>query len=320
MSTGASRHLLKSPPVFRERLAGGSCAFCSRLQPDPDPSQSHTGVITASVVSGSRDVQWKRCSTDVRRVIVVRTDSARATAEFVWGCWDRDVRFSVTARTNTQVTRAVSAIAGDPSAWSRARRQNGKIREGAGVAEATAYVDLWAWPPGTLLISRREPLHSGGQQSLFPDLELCQLRGPAALGLGDEVLESLVESLQVRLRRAVLHLARDHVSFSILIMTMPFRPASRSFWKKSTNSSPLTASTMFGSSCLAESSGDCAPRLPKMQLVGVRDGGGKGPVPGPMSVPHFSTEPAAVVEYRCRTTGQVPVSHRGHLRDQVLIT
>lgn len=109
--------------------------------------------------------------TGVRREIVVRADSAGASAEFVWGCYDRAVRFSVTARTNTQITRAISAIANDPSAWRRARRQNGQVRKGAAVAEVTAWVDLEGWPPGTRLIIRREPLHPGAQQSLFPDLE-----------------------------------------------------------------------------------------------------------------------------------------------------
>jgi hypothetical protein len=39
------------------------------------------------------------------------------------------------------------------------------------VAELTDLVDLAAWPAGTRLIVRREPLHPGAQTSLFPDLE-----------------------------------------------------------------------------------------------------------------------------------------------------
>jgi hypothetical protein len=39
------------------------------------------------------------------------------------------------------------------------------------VAEATDLVDLSEWPPRTRLIIRREPLHPGAQQSLFPSLE-----------------------------------------------------------------------------------------------------------------------------------------------------
>ena len=38
------------------------------------------------------------------------------------------------------------------------------------MAEVTDLVDLSDWPPGTRLIIRREPLHPGAQQSLFPSL------------------------------------------------------------------------------------------------------------------------------------------------------
>jgi hypothetical protein len=124
--------------------------------------------LPARVAAGHRD---DSLPTEVRRKIVVRTDSAGATSEFVWGCFDRNIGFSVTARTNAQVQAAISFIADDQSRWKRARRQDGRHRKGAAVAEATDLVDLSAWPPGTRLIIRREPLHPGAQQSLFPDLE-----------------------------------------------------------------------------------------------------------------------------------------------------
>ena len=109
--------------------------------------------------------------TEVRRRIVVRADSAGATEEFVWGCFDRHVGFSVSARTNAQVHGAIAAIAGDGGHWKPARRQDGRRRKGAAVCEVTDLVDLSAWPPGTRLVIRREPLHQGAQQSLFPGLE-----------------------------------------------------------------------------------------------------------------------------------------------------
>ena len=39
------------------------------------------------------------------------------------------------------------------------------------MAELTDLIDLSAWPDGTRLIVRREPLHPGAQTSLFPSLE-----------------------------------------------------------------------------------------------------------------------------------------------------
>ena len=107
----------------------------------------------------------------VARAVVVRTDSAGATQGFVWGCRERNVGFAVAARTNAQVKAAIAAVAEDDSRWKLARRQDGRLRQGAAVAEVTDLVDLSEWPPATRLIIRREPLHPGAQASLFPSLE-----------------------------------------------------------------------------------------------------------------------------------------------------
>jgi hypothetical protein len=107
----------------------------------------------------------------VRRAMVVRADSAGATYDFVWGCRARNVGFAVSARSNDQLTAAISQIADDRGRWKPALRQDGKRRKGAAVAEVTDLVELPKWPPGTRLIIRREPLHPGAQASLFPSLE-----------------------------------------------------------------------------------------------------------------------------------------------------
>jgi hypothetical protein len=107
----------------------------------------------------------------VRRAMVVRADSAGATNDFVRGARARNVGFAVAARSNAQVTAAISQIADDEGRWKPALRQDGKVRKGAAVAEVTDLVDLSKWPPGTRLIIRREPLHPGAQASLFPSLE-----------------------------------------------------------------------------------------------------------------------------------------------------
>jgi hypothetical protein len=107
------------------------------------------------------------------RPVVVRTDSAGCTHEFVWGCRDRNIGFAVVARSNKQVTAAISRTFTEtnPDRWAPARRQNGQVRDGAQVAELTDLVDLSEWPEGTRLIVRREPLHPGAQQTLFPSTE-----------------------------------------------------------------------------------------------------------------------------------------------------
>ena len=109
----------------------------------------------------------------VARVVVVRTDSAGCTFGFVAGCRDRNIGFAVVARSNAQLTAAISRTFTETGSgrWMPARRQDGEVREGAQVAELTDLVDLTDWPNGTRLIVRREPLHPGAQPSLFPSTQ-----------------------------------------------------------------------------------------------------------------------------------------------------
>jgi Transposase DDE domain group 1 len=107
----------------------------------------------------------------VARPVMVRADSAGATRGFVGGCRARNVGFAVVARKNTQIHGAISKIELDDDRWQPALTQTGDERPGAAVCEVTDLVDLSAWPEGTRLIVRREPLHPGAQTSLFPSLE-----------------------------------------------------------------------------------------------------------------------------------------------------
>ena len=104
------------------------------------------------------------------RAVQVRVDSAGCT-EFVWHCRDRNVGFAVVARSNAAIHAAISRVVDDGDTWEPALRQDGELRDGAAVAELTELVDLSGWPEGTRLIVRREPLHPGAQQSLFPSSE-----------------------------------------------------------------------------------------------------------------------------------------------------
>ena len=103
----------------------------------------------------------------VAREVQVRSDSA-AGRTFALACRSRNVGFAVVARSNEEIHAAISRVAYDSAAWAPAVRQDGQPRPGAAVIEVTGLVDLSDWPPGTRLIIRREPLHPGAQQSLFP--------------------------------------------------------------------------------------------------------------------------------------------------------
>ena len=107
----------------------------------------------------------------VRRPVRVRADSAGGVPRLAAAFRDRNVGFSVVARTNPQIQGAIWSIIEAPRDWFPALAQDGSEREGAVVTEITDLVDLSAWPTGTRLILRREALHPGAQTSLFPDLE-----------------------------------------------------------------------------------------------------------------------------------------------------
>jgi hypothetical protein len=91
--------------------------------------------------------------------MVVRTDSAGCTHGFVDGCRQRNIGFAVVARSNAQVSAAISRTYTEtnPDRWAPTRRQSGEARTGAQVAELTDLVDLADWPEGTRQIVRREP-------------------------------------------------------------------------------------------------------------------------------------------------------------------
>ena len=107
----------------------------------------------------------------VRRPVEVRADSAGCSARLAAEFRTRNIGFSVVARTNPQVQAAISRAAEDADRWAPSLTQGGDERDGAAVAELTDLIDLSAWPDGTRLIVRREPLHPGAQTSLFPSLE-----------------------------------------------------------------------------------------------------------------------------------------------------
>ena len=101
------------------------------------------------------------------RSVQLRADSAGCSTEIPHGCRDRNVGFSLAARSNAQVHTAIHQVRFDGGCWEPALKQNGEPDGTATVAELTSLVDLRGWPERTRLIVRREPLHPGAQRTLF---------------------------------------------------------------------------------------------------------------------------------------------------------
>jgi len=153
-------------------------ALSGKLRPGNAGSTTladHVEVLDAAIAQLPAEVAaGHRVGEDpgaVGRRVVVRTDSAGCSTKFAFACRARNVGFFFVARTNTQLQGAIFDTLGIEDLWTPALHQDGTLRPGAGVAELTELVDLSAWPEGTRLIVRREPLHPGAQHSLFPSLE-----------------------------------------------------------------------------------------------------------------------------------------------------
>lgn len=135
----------------------------------------HLTVLDAAIAQLPADVALGHRDGDdaevVGRAVQVRTDSAGCSQGFAKACRARHVGFALVARSNQGIHAAISRIEHDQGRWKPALRQDGEARPGAAVTEVSDLLDLSAWPEGTRLIVRREPLHPGAQTTLFPSME-----------------------------------------------------------------------------------------------------------------------------------------------------
>jgi DDE family transposase len=101
--------------------------------------------------------------------MLVRTDSAGATHDFVDGCRDRGVRFSIGLPVDQRVRDTL--LLAQEEDWIPAVESDGSERDGAWVIELTDLIDFDRWPEHTRVIARRERPHPGAQLSLFDQHE-----------------------------------------------------------------------------------------------------------------------------------------------------
>jgi Transposase DDE domain group 1 len=105
-----------------------------------------------------------------RRQVLIRTDSAGGTQEFL--AWltkpGRRLQYSVGFTITSDVQDAILKI--PAQAWTPAYDGDGKPRKGAWVAEITGMLDLSSWPKGMRVIVRKERPHPGAQLR-FTDID-----------------------------------------------------------------------------------------------------------------------------------------------------
>jgi hypothetical protein len=99
----------------------------------------------------------------LRRRVLVRADSGGGTHDFL--AWltkpGRRLQYSVGFTITDDVQQAIATV---PSrAWTPAYDSDGRVRDGAWVAELTGLLDLTGWPKGMRVIARKERPHPGAQ-------------------------------------------------------------------------------------------------------------------------------------------------------------
>ena len=120
----------------------------------------HLAVLDAALA------QLPATATDTE--ILVRTDSAGATHDFIDGCIDRRVRFSVGLPIDTGVRDAFMLVQEED--WIPAVDTDGGRRDGAWLVELTGLYEHH-WGDGVRVIARRERPHPGAQLTLFDTAE-----------------------------------------------------------------------------------------------------------------------------------------------------
>ena len=169
-------------PMFCFADATGE-ALAARLRPGnaaANDAADNLEVLDDAITQLPAGVAAGHCVDDdlgeVRRRVMVRSDSAGCTAGLVDGCRSRNIGFAVVARRKTAVSAAVANT--DNDRWVPALNQDGTpaqpIHQDDGddkvamVCEVTDLVDLSSWPKGTRLIVRREPLHPAPKPASYP--------------------------------------------------------------------------------------------------------------------------------------------------------
>ena len=127
----------------------------------PGNAGANTAADHITVVDGALEQIPQEIVEDAR--IVVRTDSAGATHEFLDYLHDARIGYLCGLDLTEGVRTAILDL--PENAWVPALRQDGSERDGAQVAELTDRLELTSWPEGSRVIVRRERPHPGAQLS-----------------------------------------------------------------------------------------------------------------------------------------------------------
>jgi hypothetical protein len=130
-----------------------------------------------------------------RRKVLVRTDSGGGTHEFL--TWltapSRRLHYSAGMTITEDMQAAIGKV--PVSAWTPAYDGDGRVRDGAWVADITGLTDLSGWPAGMRVIVRKERPHPGAQ------LRFTDVDGHRFTAFATDARRGQLADLELRHRR-----------------------------------------------------------------------------------------------------------------------
>ena len=130
-----------------------------------------------------------------RRRVLVRTDSAGGTHSFLeWlTAPSRRLHYSVGVTIAEDTQTAILKVPAD--SWTPAYDGDGRVRDGAWVADITGMLDLSSWPAGMRVIVRKERPHPGAQ------LRFTDIDGHRFTAFATDARKGQLADLELRHRR-----------------------------------------------------------------------------------------------------------------------
>jgi len=135
----------------------------------------------------------QRSGTRPGRRVLIRTDGAGATHEFLTWLHRRRLSYSIGFGLPDDTADLLSRIPAE--VWTPAYDANDEVRDGAWVAELTDLLDLSGWPPGMRVIARKERPHPGAQ------LRITDAEGLRVTAFATNTRRGQLADLELRHRR-----------------------------------------------------------------------------------------------------------------------
>lgn len=160
----------------------------------PGNAGSNTAADHITVVRDAlKQLPGRRSGTRPGRKVLIRTDAAGCTHEFLDWVVSQRLSHSVGFTLPDDFAQTLPRI--PKQAWTPAIDADGRVRDGAWVADVTALLDLSRWPNGMRVIVRKERPHPGAQ------LRLTDVDGHRVTAFAANTPRGQLADLELRHRR-----------------------------------------------------------------------------------------------------------------------